>query len=182
MTTTSRLAVTLLSACSLLVVPRTAAAQNRAGIEQKAWVTTTDGQELQGKMTSFTDAGVLLREKGGQTRTIALRDVARIDVPDGLGNGTRNGAIGGSVLAGLLVLSIASFCDRDCGGEAVGMAVAGSAIYIGAGAGIGALIDAARVKRQTLYVRSSSASAVRITPMLGPHAAGIQFSLQWPRR
>ena len=110
-----------------------------------------------------------------------MPDVARIDVPDGLGNGARNGAIVGGVLAGLLVATVVSECDRNCGGFVAGVAVWGSAIYVGAGAGIGTLIDAGNVSRSTLYSKSSSVAPVSITPILSPHAAGVQLSLRWPR-
>jgi len=160
---------------------RAAAAQDHEGVKRKAWVTTTDGRELIGTMTSFTEAGVVVRRKDGQTLRIPMPDVARIDVPDGLGNGARNGAIAGGVLAGLLVAAVVRECDRDCGGYVAGMAVWGSAIYVGVGAGLGTLIDAANVSRSTLYSKSSSVP-VSIAPILAPHAAGVRVSLQWSRR
>jgi len=79
-------------------------------------------------------------------------------------------------------IDFVNFCDGDCGGAVIGMAVVGSAFYIGAGAGMGALIDAARVKRTTLYFKSSSQAPVSFAPILAPHAAGVRVSLQWPRR
>src|SRR6476620_10298094 len=99
---TSIVAVAVLS---VALRPSLAEAQTTNFGNQKAWVTTTDGQEQKGRLTSITPAGVQLRLPDGRVTTLPMNTVQRVDVRDGLGNGARNGAIAGAIFGTTLAIS-----------------------------------------------------------------------------
>jgi len=157
-----------------------AAAQSFEGF-RRAWVTTTDGREEQGRITSFTHSGVRMTLPDGTTRSVSLGDVSRIDVPDGLRDGARKGAIVMALWSAVGMLFVASQCGNDCGGM-LPLAIVGIPLNAAMGAGIGAFIDAAHVRRHTIYAATSTTSRVAVAPMVTPHGAGVRVSLQWSRR
>jgi hypothetical protein len=168
-------------ACGLVALrPSDASAQTANFGSQKAWVTTVDGREQQGRLTSFTPSGVVLRLPDGQLATLPMRDVLRVEVKDGLGNGACNGAVGGLLMSAMFVASITSLCDGDCSGIGP-FVVTGIVAYTAMGTGIGVAIDAMRGKRQSIY-SASSATSIAIAPMVTRRSAGVNVAVRWPNR
>jgi hypothetical protein len=144
---------------------------------QRVWVTTADGRVFTGNLVLFTPAGVVVR-KGGADARIEFGDVRRIEVPDRLGNGIRNGAIVGAVFYGAMSAAFAGGeCDHGCGGV-VAFVVVGSAFGAALGAGIGALVDYLIVGRDVIYSAPPPAS-VRFAPILAPTRAGMAVRIAW---
>jgi hypothetical protein len=141
-------------------------------------VTTTDGRVFTGNLASFTPAGVVVRKDGADAR-IVFGDVSRIEVPDRLGNGIRNGAIVGGLFYGTMMTAfVAGECEGGCGGEGVTVAVFGAAFGAAVGAGFGALVDHLIVGRDTIYSASAPAT-VRVAPLLSPTRAGLGVRINW---
>jgi hypothetical protein len=144
---------------------------------QRVWVTTTDGRVFTGNLVLFTPAGVVVR-KGGADARIEFGDVRKIEVPDRLGNGIRNGAIAGGVLYGTMSIAFAAGeCEGHCDGV-VPFALITTAVGAGLGAGIGALVDYLTVGRDVIYSASPPAS-VRFAPILAPARAGVRVRISW---
>jgi hypothetical protein len=169
----------LFIAMMALVVAPTAMAQSFEGFK-RAWVTTTDGREEHGRITSFTHSGVVMTLPDGTTRSWSLADVSRIDVPDGLRDGVRKGAIVMTVWSAVGMLFIASVCGNHCEGLAP-MAIVAVPVNAALGAGVGAFIDAAHVRRNTIYSAMPPKIGVTVSPMVTPRAAGVQVAVAWPR-
>jgi hypothetical protein len=106
-----------------------------------------------------------------------MRDVLRVDVKDGLGNGARNGAIGGLVMSLPVVITFASYCDGNCHGVGPFL-VASTLTYVALGTGVGVAIDAMRSGRQSIYSASAPA-AVAVAPMLSGKARGVRVTFSW---
>jgi len=158
--------------CVVLGAPAAARAQTN----QRAWVTTTDGREQQGRLTSFSSSGVLLKLPDGTVARLPLTDVLRVEIGDGLGDGARNGAIAGAIVGLLPVIAFAADCDYGCNTGA--FVVTAEVLYAAMGAGIGVAIDALRHGRETIY-SSSVPRPVAFAPVVTPKRVGMQVAIRW---
>ncbi len=147
---------------------------------ERAWVTTSDGREVEGEVIDRSETSLVLRTRTGRS-TITADDLRAIDKTDPIRNGTLIGtAIGaaGAVVPGILVNLI--YCSEEsCGpGEALWI----NGLFIGMGAGIGAatgaLADSLRVRRAPLY-RRGGAPSISVAPIVGRHQLGGGAVIRW---
>jgi len=145
------------------------------------WVTTNDGDEQHGTVVTVSRIELVLR-LDGLVRSIAIRDVRRIEGRDALGNGVRNGGVAGAAIAGGVgVLLSYAFCDipDGCLSHDVGRIAVLAGLGAGAGMGAGALIDLAIKGRRLLYASSGTSVVVDVTPTFGAHAFGARAVIAW---
>lgn len=99
------------------------------------YVMDRQGQEIKGKIMSWSDSAIVLRIADGATRTFKPGEAVRIDLR---GDSLKNGAlIGAGVGLGLGLLS-GGFADcpgsgESCAGTRVGLTVLGTALYAAIG-------------------------------------------------
>lgn len=117
------------------------------------YVMDRQGQEIKGKVVSWTDSAIVLRIDDGATRTFKAGEAIRIDLR---GDSLKNGAlIGAGVGLGLGLLS-GGFADcpgssEGCAGTRVALVFLSTAMY----AAIGTAIDALIPGRTPLWNASS---------------------------
>ncbi len=141
-------------------------------------MTTEDGKEQEGRLVSFTPAGVQLKLPNGTVVAVPMNTIQRVDVRDGLGNGARNGAIAGGLIGLLSVIAFKSDCGHECDDGYVAFAVTALLAYTAMGAGVGAGIDALIHGRETIY-SSKAPRQVAVAPLITPHGAGVRVGVRW---
>lgn len=134
-----------------------------------------DDDVVRGRVESLTATSLVLA-RGGRLQTLSEADVVTIRQRrgDSLSNGALIGLAAGlgTVLVGAAIL--ASGSEEVDGG---GVAILG-ALYGGAGAGIGAGIDALITREYVIFERPRSARLdVRIAPMLTHGVRGIGVTI-----
>jgi hypothetical protein len=149
-------------------------------------VTDGSGKTLRGRLISATPdsltANVDIPGPGGggagwtrrEVRWLAP-DVTRIqrEERDSLWNGAALGGLAGGA-AGVAFFMQSTGCDCTVG--QVAFLVVGP--FVGAGIGVGAIIDAATVSRQTVYRSDASRRLdLRVAPMLAPSAKAVRVSV-----
>jgi len=138
-------------------------------------VTTVDGVRRTGMLMTFSDTGIVLRITTGKDVTVSLPDIRKVER---VSHGVRIGALIGSIPAGALwVLLSFKGCD-DCN-EARGGISLMSAVAVGAGAGIGALVNAANADRNVIYEASAAKRSIGVTPILLPRRQAVVLAMQW---
>jgi hypothetical protein len=137
-------------------------------------VTTVDGVKRTGRLVTLSDAGVVFRTTANDV-AISLPDIRKVER---VSHGVLNGALIGAIPAGALwfLLSIKG-CD-DCYEARAGVSIL-SGVAVGAGAGIGALVNAARADRHLIYEAPGPKSSIRVKPILLPQRQGIALSMRW---
>ena len=173
----------LLPAALAAQTPRAAQAERPAAVrgdDLKVWVTTTDGSERKGTLVSFSPVQLVLQTRTGRD-VIPFADLQRVETPDSLRNGMRNGAIVGAVLIGLPALAVVSdgSCRGGCAGEATAFVLLETGIGACIGAMIGAGVDRLMVRRQVLYSASPAPRLVSIAPLVSGHRKGLTLSVRW---
>lgn len=156
------------------------------GEGQRVWVTTVDGREVAGTLLSLTRFHVVVGGTGAD-KQILLGDVRKIEVPDSLGNGIRNGAIVGALILGLVgnplgeMVCAETSTDRYDSRACLHTNTLASHVLKGAIAGgvLGALIDHSIVGRDVIYSAKPTAPVVHVSPMLAPKRAGLGVSISW---
>jgi hypothetical protein len=155
-------------------------------VGDKIFLSHVDGDVFQGKIESVSWEGATLTldnallEKEGKLgpRTFAEAEIRRIEVEisDSLGNGA---LIGAGIGAGLILVPYAIDNDGDIGGDAAFLF--GTAIVAGAGAGIGAGIDALMKERRLIFDAAGNESAwsLGVVPILTKDRKGIALSLSF---
>lgn len=114
------------------------------------------GRDIPAAIDGTTAVEVLLalpdgrREAVPKSAVIEVRTQARVS--DSLRNGMTYGAIAGGAFIGVLLGLLHGVCEGDCD-LALGPVIGGSALYIAAGVGAGASIDAL-VKRPLVLYRA----------------------------
>jgi hypothetical protein len=149
-------------------------------------VTDVSGKTSSGRLISATADGITANVDvpgpggggAGWTRRDmrwAATDITRVqrEVRDSLWNGAALGGLAGGA-AGILLLTQTTGCD--CTPGQVAFMFVGP--FIGAGIGVGALIDAVTVARHTLYRADGDRRAdLRIAPVVGPATRGVRLSI-----
>jgi hypothetical protein len=164
---------TTVLACVLAVAVHTASAQPiQSAVKNGLRVTVVDdqGREIDGRIEKVSDTSLLVRVKKDR-QEIPFDSIVRIERPDGLKNGALTGLFVGIGL-GLL----GGFADDQGTGRQPGFAfisALGNGVICGS---LGTAIDAMFNHRRTLYQRGG-VSQTRVTPIIGPHAAGAALSM-----
>ncbi len=139
-------------------------------------VTLSDGQKRVGRLVDLTPSEVAIVERGS-TVTLALDQVRRVET---VSHHARTGTLVGAAWAGFVWITVAATRDScaDCedGPHAATMM---TPIALGAGAGIGALINAATRNRHVLYQAPPSKPVVDVKPSLSPERAALVFNVGW---
>lgn len=147
----------------------------------RVWVTTADGREEEGSVASISATGLVLRIDAA-SRAIAPADVRRIEGRDRLGNGIRNGGIGGAAaLAAFGIFLSQALCEvsEGCIRHDLGPIAMLAGVGAGAGMAAGALIDYAIKGRRLLYSSSGSSIVLQVMPRLTVRSVGARVSLTW---
>jgi hypothetical protein len=140
----------------------------RAG--QRVWVTTLDGRETSGEVVRVDSDGLAIRSRDASSY-VSLTSIKRIETPDPIGNGIRNGAIIGTVAA---VTPVALLLNAygDCPCENTVPVVTGvAALGGGVGAIAGAVIDSLHEGRRTLY-ENTRGRHLTVSPLVTLNRAG----------
>lgn len=160
----------LCPALGLAQVPARSADQLKLVMDEGQKVTITDrtGHETTGRLVTIAEETISLQVQNETVRW-ELADIRRIQKreADPLGNGILIGALIG---AGVTGAGVAYWCSHeDCGpGALVSVALWGTA-----GAGIGALIDAAHAKTRTVYEAPARRASTDIVPIVTPDARAL---------
>ena len=135
------------------------------------WITDAVGHEAKTRIVSVS-GDVVTTASGEDVRRLRPTDVTRVRVrhSDPVLNGAVIGA-GAAVASGLLLCSLTETWE-NCRDDVGPMLAFGA---IGAGAGIG--IDALIRGRKTIYEAAPGSTRLRASPILAPHARGLQVSI-----
>ena len=174
-----------LAAVLIVLVPALSAAQEpvksfdqlntRLKVGDTVWVTDAEGREIKGRIRGLSATSLLL-DAGGAPQDLQAARVRtiRMQQSDSLTNGTLIGlAVGGA--AGALVMVPEYECDD---GPVIAVVWLGAA----AGAGIGALIDAARGGKKVLTYRAPgalSSARLSIAPVITPRTKGVAVAFSF---
>jgi hypothetical protein len=139
-------------------------------------VTLSEGEKRSGRLVALTSSEVAIVERG-TTVTLALDRVQRVEI---VTHHARTGTLVGVAWAGYVWIAVAATRDScaDCE-DGPSVATAMTPIALGAGAGIGALINAATRNRHLLYQAPSSKPVVDVKPSLSPERAALMFDVRW---
>jgi hypothetical protein len=181
-----RLAATII----LALAPVVAAAQEpvtsfdllsaRLTVGQTIWVTDASGREFKGKLRALSSTFIVLDADGARQDFPAAR-VGRIDKPqrDSLRNGVLWGALVGFV-GGAASCALNPECVGDESGAHVTVVL--GLLGAGAGAGIGAVIDA-RIKGARLVVYRGAGAHVSarlsLAPIVTRRTKGVRLSFSF---
>jgi hypothetical protein len=146
-----------------------------AGGLTEVTVTQSDGVKRRGRLVSLTRDGVVLREDGRELR-LSTADVSTIDK---VGRHAFVGALVGTAYAisGWLVIAATRDSCADCE-DGPWAATIMTPVSIGAGAGIGALVQQLTRDRRRLYPARSGAS-LRFAPVVAKSRAGATIGVVW---
>jgi hypothetical protein len=139
-------------------------------------LTGMDGVKRTGKLVSLSSSAVVIRAKG-QDVSIPLNEVHKVEK---VAHHDRIGAAIGAAWAAIGWMAIAATRDTcgDCEDGPNAMMLL-TPIYVGAGAGIGAMINAATRGRHLLYLAPESSGSVSVAPIVGPKRAGVGVAMRW---
>ena len=143
------------------------------------WVSMThaDGRQAEGVLRGVGTSAltVLVNGREEQWRLAESREIWKRG--DSLLNGIRYGmliGVGAGLLAGYGLAAPVENEGGDAGKVFLGMTLLG----VGAGAGIGAAVDAMR-KGRTLIYRGPGAATVIVTPAVSPDVRGLQVAIRF---
>lgn len=147
----------------------------------RAWLTTSDGREIDGEVVGRSATALTLRTPSGTT-SFTADDVRAIDTTDPIRNGTVLGAaIGGlgAVFPAILASSLACVDREECdAGEVLSVGAIVIGIGTGIGAATGALADSLRERRVPLFRRASAAS-LTVAPIVSGQRLGGRAVIRW---
>jgi hypothetical protein len=145
----------------------TASAQSAASAAQGKVVRITfmDGTARTGRLVALSPTEVIL-----QRESVPLGDVRKVER---VSRGLRNG-----FYIGLLAVPTMMFlrAPLDLPSEWVANLMAAG---VGAGVGIGAIVQAANSRGEPLYVASQPSPAVTVTPFLSNRRHGVAVAVRW---
>lgn len=155
-----------------------------AGIDvhvgQRVWITTDDGAEHAGRIDQLTPAAIAL-DRGAGATLVPLARIRRIEATDTLGNGIAIGtAAGFAGLGGVAAWVTNAACDNEggtCGLSTIGRLTLFGIVGAGAGAGVGALVDALHHGRRTIYEHRGVTIAGG--PVVSRGVRGVSMSIRW---
>jgi len=146
-----------------------------AGALTEVTVTQSDGVKRRGRLVSLTRDAVVLREDGRELR-LSTADLRTIDK---VGRHAFVGALVGTAYAisGWLVVAATRDSCADCE-DGPWAAALMTPVSIGAGAGIGALIQQLTRDRRRLYQAKPGAS-LRLAPVVAKNWTGASIGVRW---
>jgi hypothetical protein len=163
-----------LSLALALLLPSAARAQDYqrkppAAGEEVIVTQSTSGTELRGRIVelSKTTLAILVN---GQRVDVPIDNVLRIDART---DSVKNGAAIGAVVTGVWAAIGCSLVGGDGGGNRAAYCVAGSLVYTGIGAFVGAGIDALHKGRTTIYSKPASVALA-----VAPNGKGARLQLK----
>ena len=178
---TPRELIGVLTLMSLMVAPDVAVAQDRAlsldellhaGSLQPGegvYVTDAAGRRLKGTLSDMSSAGLVVTHEG-QTWTVAVADVRRIDRQDRLSNGIGYGM---AMVAGSI--SAVCFAGGSRPGECTYVLLYAFPV-VALGGAVGAVVDALR--HRTVY-RATVSTQASVSPIMSHRSLGAQVSVAW---
>ncbi len=152
----------------------------RVSLGQTVWVTASDGREIKGEVVSRSLQGLTVRHAMGAV-SVAMPEIRKIEITDGLGDGIAVGGVTGGITGGVLgFLGGRAWCEggADC-------QVFSSLLIGGLGAGIGtlagAVVDSFRDTRRPLYDAASRAGkpTIVLSPIVSKDTAGVGGAIRW---
>ena len=149
-------------------------------IGQTVWVTSSDGREVKGEVVSRTIQGLTMRHPRGAV-SVAMPDIRRIEVTDGLGDGIAVGSITGGITGGVLGwIGGLAWCEGEDGCRAFSTLLLGG-LGTGIGALAGAVVDSFRDTRRPLFdaARPSAGLRVDLGPVVSSGGAGVSGTIRW---
>jgi hypothetical protein len=126
-------------------------------VGRSVWLVVDENVEVEihGKVVEVSTAGLRLRQNG-DLRTIAMKDVRRIEIRDSLRNGTVVGAVIGAATVGITYAVLAATICPDCGEDNTAREISNSLEWAALGGGLRAIaglsLDAMRKGRRAIYV------------------------------
>jgi hypothetical protein len=140
-------------------------------------VTENDGSKYKGKIAAFSGSAFTITGRGFK-RDLTESRVSRITVrrPDKLWNGLLIGAVAGTAASLVAVATACGGNDSECSAIATAVFLP---IFAGGGAGIGAVIDSAIKKQDTVFVRPNASTGVRISPILDKQTVGVRLAFKF---
>lgn len=141
------------------------------------WISTTDGRETSGFVGALTDTSVEVQDRSRQV-AVRVADIETIQVPDGIGDGIRRGALVGALVMGWSFGLVDGFLC-ECGSvEIVGYAAAGAGFGAVVGGLAGALIDSLHEGRRTVF-SARSKPTVAVAPIVGRSTNAVVAAVSW---
>lgn len=139
------------------------------------YVTTTDGIEVQGKLSTLSASSMKVQLGDQSTRDFREADVTWIRAKDPLWNGMLIGAAAGGFFSFALndASCTAPSASPDCRNVSRG---AGVAIFTAIGAALGTGFDALLHRRVFRGPRSTSGASLFIEPVVTPKVAAVRVS------
>jgi hypothetical protein len=139
-------------------------------------ITLSDGQKRVGRLVALTQSDVAFVD-GGTVVTLGIGRVTRVEI---VTHYARTGTLIGAAWAGLGWIMVAGTRDScaDCEDGPYAATIM-TPIALGAGAGIGAFINAATRHRHVLYQAPQRTPVVDVKPSLAPERAALMFNLRW---
>jgi hypothetical protein len=160
-------------------------------VGQKVTVTTEDGRRTNGKVLAVTPTALDI-SVGGETRSLAIADITRVQQSDS----TKNGVIKGALSLGLAGFLVGSFVDAgNAAGEAVGSFfvillggepppihhtsnyLTGAVVGVAAGGLLGYALDAGHEK--TIFERETTGMSVAVRPIVSNAGKGVGINIRW---
>jgi hypothetical protein len=139
-------------------------------------VTETGGPMIVGRVVELTDSTLQI-STANAVRELSERDVLRITDrrPDSVGNGAKYGAIVGAILGAVGAIAFAVDDYEDC----TGCVVASVPIYTALGIGTGVAIDAMIVRERTIFTGLPTSARVFAKPVLSASNRGLSIGVSW---
>ena len=144
-------------------------------VKQQVSVIDEQGGRYRGRITEISGDSLTIA-KGADRTVVPYRSVVRIDAIDDLKNGAKIGAIVG---AGIFAVEAWAAAEDGFTLNAAGYAVV-TLLYSGAGAAIGAGIDALIGGDRRVYERGgTSSNHVNVAAVVGRHRVGAIVGITW---
>jgi small nuclear ribonucleoprotein (snRNP)-like protein len=149
----------------------------RMRLRDTVYVRTASGASLHGRVDDFDGDVLRLNHETLSISGTHGEKIERLDlrIDDSLRDGV---LIGTGISTSLWVLACVSAPEGECGG---GFAVTGTIFYAGVGAGLGALFDSLKKRRELIYLAPSSPTSRRldVVPVWTRNRRAVLLSLSF---
>lgn len=140
------------------------------------WVTTNDGRQQSGRLTTASVDG--LEIVGGGTKTMfSAAELRTVQKRDGVADGIVTGGLAGGLVGILPGLALRAYLNNEGSGGGEGLLIM-IGLGAGIGAGVGVLADALH-GRETIYERPVTPTIVHVAPIVGKRSVGVGVSMNW---